>query len=99
MIVKDIILNPSLIGNEDFIFAKKENGKFSENSEVAILFLTDEEKDMLTDEIAKTKCPGFEYFLEAYMIKEIINDLNNANRAVTLKEQIDIIIHYVEFDS
>ena len=97
MTIKDIISDPSLVKENDMIFARKVNGKFSESSEVAVLDLTDEEHQMDTSQIAEIKCPGFDYFLEAFMIKEMIVDFDKLNSP--LSEKVEAIIHYGEYDA
>jgi len=97
--IKDLVSNTSLMKEEDAIYVKRIDGKFLDYSEVAILELTEDEKNMLTSEISKLKCPGFEYFLEANMIKDMVNDFDCSNQTYDLNQRIEIIIHYAEFDA
>ncbi len=97
--IKDIISDSSLLKDEHIVHAKKIGGKFLENSEVVLLELTEDEEEMLTSEVANLKCPGFDYFLEAFLIKEMIEEFDNSNQIPDLKQKVDAIIHYVEFDA
>ena len=69
------------------------------SSEIRLLELTEQELKMRTSEIAALKCPGFDYFLEAFIIKEMLNDMDNANPALGLQQKIDVIFHYAEYDA
>ena len=97
--LKDIVTSISSFNDEDPVFAKKIDGKFLSNSEAIVLQLTEEESELRTNEIAELKCPGFEYFLDAFIIKDMINDFDNSNNRVDLDERIAIIIHYAEYDA
>ncbi len=86
--------------NEDaVIFAKMENGKFTNTSETVILDLTEAEMEMYTDEIAQKYCPGFIYFLEVFIVKEMVVDLRKVEEYSTLTKLVDRIIYYAEFDA
>ena len=97
--LKDIVTSILSFNDEDPVFAKKIDGKFLSNSEAIVLQLTEEESELRTNEIAEIKCPGFEYFLDAFIIKDMINDFDNSNNRVDLDERIAIIIHYAEYDA
>jgi len=95
----DLIASVSTFNNDDTIFAKKIDGKFLENSEALVVQLTEEESGLRTKEIAERKCPGYEYFLEIFIIKELIEDLDDLNNVASLEEKIAIIIYYAEYDA
>jgi len=57
------------------IYAKRINGKFQPDSEALVLKLTFEEMEMKSIEIAEEKCPGFDYFLEMFVLKDFYEDL------------------------
>ena len=85
--------------NEDaFLYVRRTNGKFTINSEVVILELSDEELEWKTYEVTEKKCPGFEYFLEVFLIKELIDDLKYSNFN-TIEKKCTRIIHYAENDA
>lgn len=52
------------------IYAKRINGKFQPDSESLVLKLTIEEMEMKSIEVAEEKCPGFDYFLEMFVLKD-----------------------------
>ena len=56
-------------------------------------------KSISTIEIEKAKCPGFTYFLEMFLIKELMEDLENSDTRKTLEEKIDHVIYYAEYDA
>ena len=96
--IKDIIVDTSLFNDEDVIYAKKIDGKFNNLSEVLILRLTDEEMSMSISETIKSKCPGFDYFLQANILNDLMYDLEAEKPALDLDKIIQSVIHYVEFD-
>ncbi len=96
--IQDIIADTSLFNDSDVIYAKKIDGKFDKLSEVSILELTEEEMDMSISETIKLKCPGFEYFLQANILNNLVYDLEGEKPALDLDKIIDSVIHYVEFD-
>ena len=97
--LQDLITSISTFNREDTIYAKKVNGKFLPNSEALVLQLTEEESAMRINEIAELKCPGYDYFLEIFIIKDMIDDIDDLNNNAGLDEKIAIIIHYAEYDA
>ncbi|RSK24719.1 hypothetical protein [Hymenobacter metallilatus] len=81
------------------IFVKKVNGKVLPNSEAVLVVIGEEEGDWKTDQIASKYCPGFEYFLEVFIIQDMIDDLKGMANYNTLDQQVNRIIHYAEFDA
>lgn len=77
------------------LFAKKVNGEFRTNSEFVLVQLAEDDMYMKTTDIAEKECPGFEYFLELHLVKEMLDD---APKDYDLNKIIDIIVHYAEFD-
>jgi len=61
--------------------------------------LTEDEKKLLTHDIAQKKCPGFEYFLEVFIIKETVQDLISINPNADFNQIAKQVIHSVEFDA
>jgi hypothetical protein len=99
MNLKEIIANYSKINEDLVVYAKKVNERFLSSSEVVLLELTEEEQGMKTFEIEKVKCPGFTYFLEMFIIKEMMEDFENNNQKKEIEEKVEIVIHYAEFDA
>ena len=99
MTIGEIISNIGEQNEEALIFAKKIDGKFLSSSEAILVELTDEEKGLPTNEIAKKYCPEFDYFLEVFLVNDILQDLNKAIGFKSLEKQVDSIIHFAEFDS
>ena len=99
MTIGEIIVNIGEQNEEALIFAKKIDGKFLSSSEAILVELTDEEKGLPANEIANKYCPGFEYFLEVFLVNEIVDDLNKTIGFKSLERQIDSVIHFAELDS
>lgn len=99
MTIKDIILNIETMNEEAVVYAKTISGEFTRQSEAILLELTEDELALKTTEIAKVKCPGFDYFLEAFMIKEMVEDLNNLTPKWDIGKITDRIIHYAKYDA
>ncbi len=81
------------------VFAERANDKFHPDSRAVILKLTLEEMEMDLSEIARTKCPGFYYFLELYIIQDFFTDLVKSGLYKSDREKIDRMIYYAEFDA
>jgi hypothetical protein len=99
MTLSDLIANVNDQNEEAIIFAKKAGAGFSSSSEALLVELKDEEIDLQLSEIADKYCPGFEYFLEVSIVKEVIEDLNSTVGNKTLEERIERVIHFAEFDA
>jgi hypothetical protein len=97
MTIKQLVEKLSGIQNEYSVaFAKKIDGEFTRDSEVIIAEI-DEESD---EDIAKSfleKNPEFNYFLEVFIIKDMVEDLpeNFGN----IDQIVDRIIHYAKYDA
>ena len=99
MTLTEIITNINVQEEESIIFATKLNGKFQPASEAIILKITEDELEIPMADIAKKYCPGFDYFLEVFLAKEMLEDLNTSIGFKFLDQQINRIIHYAEFDA
>lgn len=88
--------------DEEFIyqvFAKRTDGKFEAKSEAVVLSLTEVEAELKISEIAKSKCPGYDYFLELFIIQEFMDDLKNSKDFQSDEAKVDRVIHYAMFDA
>ena len=96
MTIKQLVEKISGIENDYSIaFAKKVDGAFTRDSEVIIVEI-DEESD---EDIAKyfsEKNPEFNYFLEVFIIKDIIENLSE--NFGNIDQIVDRIIHYAKYD-
>ena len=81
------------------IFAKRNNGKFRTESETLILELKPENMEIKLNEIAKVKCPGFEYFLELAVLQDFYDDLLKIKEFKSDEKKVERIIYYAEFDA
>jgi hypothetical protein len=91
------LLNLDGLPDEAILFAERINGHFSPESSVVILTLDDEELARPTNEIAARKAPGTDYFLEAFLIRDMVADLREQGADTALI--IQRIIHYAEHDA
>ncbi|AWA30966.1 hypothetical protein HYN48_13250 [Flavobacterium magnum] len=98
MILTEFIENIHNVNNDySLLFAKRINGQFLHNSEIAILDISDEENNVMANRIEALKSLGFDYFLETFLIKEMLEDLSeNFSNADQI---INHIISYAENDA
>jgi hypothetical protein len=100
MNLKEIILNSNEYEDSNefihLVFAEKANGKFEPNSQAAIIKLSNEEMEMDLADISNSKCPGFDYFLELYIIEDFYTALDQLDRYKTDEEKVKRIILYAE---
>ncbi|OXG05873.1 hypothetical protein BC749_1217 [Flavobacterium araucananum] len=81
------------------IYAKRRNGKFQPDSEALVLKLTVEEMEIKSTELAEEKCPGFDYFLEIFVLKDFYEDLLKLEEFKSDAKKVERIIYYAEFDA
>ncbi|MBG6130052.1 hypothetical protein IWQ47_001865 [Aquimarina sp. EL_43] len=93
----ELLTNIEKIDEESVLYVKRIDCEFSSESEVTILNLTEEELEWKTFEVTEKKCPGFEYFMEAFLVKEFMEDISL--QYPTLEKKCERLIHYVVFDA
>ena len=103
MKLKEIILSAFEFEDTDDhthqIYAKRINGKFEPASEARMQKLTEDELELKIKEYADTNCPGFDYFLELYILQEFLTDLQNLKEYRSDEAKVNRIIYYAEFDA
>jgi len=99
MTIRDVISNIDNQSDEAIIFAQKEEGKFFPSSKAVVVELTEEEQDAPLKEIAEKYCPGLDYFLEVFLVKDLVGALSATAGYKSLEQQIERIIHYTESDA
>src|SRR4051794_7862617 len=99
MTLSEVITSIDKQNEEAIIFAKRVSGKFLPSSEVELVELDEEEHGLRTNEIAAKHCPEFDYFLEVFLVKDMVEDLKNTAGYKSLEQQIDTIIRYAESDA
>lgn len=77
----------------DFVFVKRDEGKFEANSEAIILSLTEDEADIGIKDMIASKCPGYDYFLELFIIQEVFEDIQHQAEYKHDEEKIKRIIY------
>ncbi|MEI8594214.1 hypothetical protein [Photobacterium sp. Hal280] len=58
--------------DEGTIFVQKVDGSYHPKSEAVVIEMTDEELEMKTSEFARKRCPGKSYFLEVFIVQEVL---------------------------
>lgn len=81
------------------IFVKRIDGWILPHSEAIIVELDEEEQSWITDQIANKYCPGFNYFLEVFIVKDLMDDFKGMVEYATFQQQVERIFHYAEFDA
>ena len=99
MTLRELISNIDHQNEEATIFAKKVDGKFSPTSEAVVIEIDEDELQTPTQEIAEKQCPGFDYFLEVFLVKEVIENLGTTVGYKSLEKQVERIILYAESDA
>ena len=103
MILKDLILNClQFEGTEDGVqqvLVKRVNGKFEPSSEAVLLELTEEEAEMKIQDLIALKCPGFDYFLELFVLQEFFEDISQLAEFKSDESKVKRVINYAEFDA
>jgi len=77
------------------VFAERLDGEWHPESRAVLLEIADEELNIPVIEIARARAPGTEYFLDAFIIKELFEDLAN----LTAEKRTLEIISYAENDA
>ena len=99
MTIQDVLVQLDGLPDDAVIYATRVDGQFQATSSAVALLLTEDELDMYTNEIARLKCPGFDYFLEVFIIKELVEALIQDNPSVSTARKAEVVIHYAEFDA
>lgn len=103
MTLGEIILNSIHYVDDEkihVVFTKKINGKFSADSEAVVLLLTEEEMDNNElPEIANLHCPGYDYFLEVFIIQDFMEDLKSIKEFDSDSKIVQRVIYYGEYDA
>lgn len=99
MTLGEIIINCRDYNEFSVVYAKKWDGKFLANSEASVLVLEENEIQANTDEIARQKCPGYDYFLEIFLIQEMLSDLEELITYKSEEDRIERVIYFAENDA
>lgn len=99
----DVILNCANYEDTDdsihMVFAKRIGETFEPQSEAVVLALTADEMEMDLEEISNLKCPGYDYFLELFILQDFYNDLKDSEEYKTDNERVKRVIYYAEYDA
>lgn len=72
MKLAEAIFNLSELPDEAVLFAERIDGQLSPQSPVVILSLDDEELALPTAEVAASRAPGTDYFLEGFLVRDMV---------------------------
>jgi len=83
------------------IFAERIGASFRPDSEAEVLTLSDHEVAINVHDLAIRKAPGKEYFLEVFIIRELLDDLRKDQQTIGSfqDQEVDRIIKYAEEDA
>lgn len=98
MTLREVILASDTLDEDLVVYAKKIGGRFLDSSDAVLLDLTEDEQAMKVDELALLKCPGFSYFLEMFLIQEMIEDLDTLSES-DKNVRVTRILYYAEYDA
>jgi len=99
MTIRDIISNIDVLSEELVIYARTVNGRFDSSSEAVLLELSDEDLELSTKNVSEKYCPGFGYFMEGFMVKEMVEEIRMVPEYQTVDQQVKRVIYYAEFDA
>ncbi|GAO44737.1 hypothetical protein [Flavihumibacter petaseus] len=99
MTIQEVISNIVELSEDAVIYAKKVDAKFHPLSEVVLLELSDEDLELPTKKVAEKHCPGYDYFLEGFIVKEMVQDMRLVPEYESVEKQVNRIIYYAEFDA
>jgi hypothetical protein len=99
MTLSEVIINCETYNEFSFVYAKKINDRFYTNSEAVVLELNESEMETNTSEIARQKCPGFDYLLEIFIIQDMYKGLKIMDDYKLDEKLIERIIYYAENDA
>lgn len=99
MTIAEVISNINELDEETTIFAKRINGKFESGSETCLVPLPENDEVLSIIELSESYCPGFDYFLETVLVKEILEDMKSKPEYRSSELQIKQVIHYAENDA
>jgi hypothetical protein len=83
------------------IFAERINGAFRPESRAVLIEMTDEELSMPVQEVAASRTPGADYFLEIFVAREVLEGWREYRQGteITPNELTEVMIYYAENDA
>jgi hypothetical protein len=49
--------------------------------------------------MAALKCSGLDYFLDVFIVQEMVADFESSSQLVSQDERLAAVIHYAEYDA
>lgn len=101
MQLKELITTLHSASDEAIIFAARIKNEFRPDSEAVALNLSEAELLRPLSEIASQRAPGMEYFLEASIVQEMLDEWlsRHALPDQSIEAFVDVIINYAENDA
>ena len=95
MTLAEAIEAASSASNDMAVYAERIDGEWRPESRAVLLEISDEDLAIPVKEIARTRAPGTEYFLDSFIIEELFEDL----AGLTPEKRILEVISYAENDA
>ncbi|ARD22987.1 MULTISPECIES: hypothetical protein [Shewanella] len=83
--------------DEGIIFAELIEGSYLASSDAQVIEMSDEEMSLPTPEVAEKYCSGKAYFLEVFLVKEMLDSMRQEH--IGSNEACKRIIHYAVHDA
>jgi hypothetical protein len=101
MTLYEIIKSIESQQEEATIFAERVNGEFRPESRAVLIEMTHEELSMPVQEVALKRAPGTEYFLEIFVVKDVLEGWQeHRQKAETTPEELTAVtIYYAKNDA
>ena len=99
--LRDAIEDIAALPDDATLFVERIDGKFRHASAVTVLVLSDDDISRLMEDVADEQAPGKDYFLEAFVIMELLEAWREDHHGETpsLDEFLDLVIHFAECDN
>jgi hypothetical protein len=101
MTLQEVIERLEHFDGQTTIFAQKVSGDYLPTSPAKVLWLSDEELEMKTSDVAARRCPGMTYVLEVHIAKEAIDVWSQwrGGRTPTAYQALHAVLHYSKYDA
>ena len=99
MTIHELILRSPVFHGKDVVYAQRICGEFQSASPAILMRLTEADEQKPIAAIAEKYCPGFDYFMEGFLIQELIEDLKDHPDYQSFDKQLERIIYYAENDA
>jgi hypothetical protein len=102
MTIREVLESLLALPDEGVVFAERVDGSFLPESQAVVLELSDEELRRPVSEVARERAPGLDYFLEVFVIRDVVDDWKASAKTSTgalKRDLLGTVIHYAEYDA